>query len=130
MKSKRSKLIAKADKVFSQYIRKRNADHRDYVACFTCGKVDHWKSQDCGHFMSRKYYNTRWDEENCQVQCKGCNIFRHGEQFLFGVHTDQLYGHGKAEELHFKSREMVKLSQGDLQDIIDLYSARLVKLNN
>ena len=44
-KSTRSKLVAKADKVFSEYIRTRNADERGYVPCFTCGKVDHWKSQ-------------------------------------------------------------------------------------
>ena len=129
MKSKRSKLVEKADRVFSEYIRRRNADSRGFVPCFTCGKIDHWKSQDCGHFMSRKHYNTRWDDENCQVQCKGCNIFRHGEQFLFGVHLDKLYGDGKAEELHFKSRMMVKLSQGDLQDIIDKYAAYLVGLD-
>lgn len=126
-KSNRSKLVARADKVFSQYIRTRNADNRGFVACFTCGKIDHWKSQDCGHFMSRKHYNTRWDPDNCQVQCKGCNIFRHGEQFLFGVHLDKLYGEGKAEELHFKSRQTVKLSQQDLQGIIDYYNSLLVK---
>jgi hypothetical protein len=70
----RSKLIKKLDKVFSLYIRLRFAKN-EIAQCFTCGKKDHYKRLQCGHFQSRKYYSTRWDEINCQVQCAGCNVF-------------------------------------------------------
>ena len=72
----RSKLVKKLDAVFSQYIRLKDADEFGNATCFTCGKVDHWKKLQNGHFQSRKHYATRWDEMNCQVQCvSGCNMY-------------------------------------------------------
>jgi len=84
---------------------------------------------DAGHFMSRKHYATRWDEENVQVQCKGCNIFRSGEQYMFGLQLDRKYGPGKAEELMQKSRGLIKLSNDDLEALVKLYATRLHKLD-
>tara|TARA_B110000503_G_C6851375_1_gene290966 strand:- start:113 stop:442 length:330 start_codon:yes stop_codon:yes gene_type:complete len=91
------------------------------VECFTCGSQDHWKNVDCGHFMSRKHYATRWDELNCQNQCKKCNIFRQGEQFRFGINLDKKYGEGTAEQLMNKSRATVKLSSVELTEMIEYY---------
>lgn len=85
---------------------------------------------DAGHFQSRKHYATRWDEENVQVQCKGCNIFRAGEQYIFGLQLDRKYGPGKAEELLQKSRSLLKLGTPDLLALIELYESKLLKLKN
>ncbi len=57
-KTPRKKLVEKLDKVFSIYIRRRNAVN-DIAECFTCGKKDHWKKLQNGHFQSRKHYSTR-----------------------------------------------------------------------
>ena len=108
MKSRKS-IVAKLDKEFSLYIRRRQSVN-GIVKCFTCGKSDHWQNMDCGHFQSRKHYATRWDEKNCQVQCKGCNVFRYGEQFLFGKNLDKLYGEGSAHQLLQESRQIAKFS--------------------
>ena len=43
-KQKRSTLVKKADAIFSQFIRQRNADENGVTECFTCGKKDHWKT--------------------------------------------------------------------------------------
>ena len=75
----------------------------------------------CGHFQSRKHYATRWLEMNVAVQCVGCNMFKAGEQFLFGKYLDQKYGDGTAEELYIKSKETVKFSTDELQDMIKHY---------
>ena len=83
-RTQRKKLVDKLDKVFSVYIRRRYAEN-DIAECFTCGKQDHWKKLQNGHFQSRKHYATRWHEENCQVQCAGCNVFRYGEQYKFAT---------------------------------------------
>ena len=116
----RSKLIKKLDKVFSLYIRQRFAKN-EIAQCFTCGKQDHWKKLQCGHFQSRKHYSTRWDEINCQVQCAGCNVFKYGEQYVFGNKLDQKFGTGTARRLHIKAQKIVKLSDGDLEDMIKRY---------
>lgn len=81
-KPTRKTLITKLDKVFSEYIRRKDAKN-DIATCVTCGKKDHWKKLQNGHFMSRKHYATRWDEDNVGVQCSACNVFRYGEQYLF-----------------------------------------------
>jgi hypothetical protein len=97
-KSTRKRLIDKLDKIFSQYIRLRESKNHN-SECFTCGKVDHWKKLQNGHFMSRKHLSTRWDETNCQVQCAGCNVFRYGEQYKFSVGLNAKYGDGTADAM-------------------------------
>ena len=119
MKSRKS-IVAKLDKEFSLYIRRRQSVN-GIVKCFTCGKSDHWQNMDCGHFQSRKHYATRWDEKNCQVQCKGCNVFRYGEQFLFGENLDKLYGEGSAYQLLQESRKVAKFSNSELLELIKYY---------
>lgn len=122
-KPSRKTIVNKLDKVFSEYIRRRYAKN-DIVECITCGKKDHWKNLQAGHFMSRKHYATRWDEENVEVQCMACNVYRYGEQYLFAKHL----GQEKADELLAKSRTMVKLKDWELQDMIEIYKKKLLEL--
>ena len=124
-KLSRSKLIKKLDTIFSKYIRQRDAK-KEIATCFTCGKKAHWKKLQNGHFQSRRFYATRWDEINCQVQCAGCNVFKYGEQFTFGLNLDSKFGAGTAQRLHTKARVITKLSSPDIEDLIDMY-ANLVK---
>jgi hypothetical protein len=119
-KQSRSKLVKKLDAVFSQYIRLKNAVD-GYAVCFTCGKKDHWKKLQNGHFQSRKHYATRWDEQNCQVQCAGCNVFKFGEQFIFGKNLDEKYYAGIADELYIKSKQVVKFTNNEIEDMILKY---------
>jgi hypothetical protein len=118
-KTTRTKLIVKLDKIFSEYIRRRYAKN-DIATCVTCNKKDHWKKLQAGHFMSRKHYSTRWDEDNVEVQCSGCNVFRYGEQYLFAKHL----GTKKADLLLQKSRETVKFSDFEIQDMIEKYKLK------
>jgi hypothetical protein len=124
-----SKLKKELDKWFSLYIRLRDATDEGLVQCFTCGKVSHYKSgMQNGHFQSRKHLATRWDEENCQVQCVGCNMFKAGEQYKFSVALDGKYGEGKAEELEFLARTIMKLSRIDYEDKISYYGTLVEKI--
>jgi len=116
----RSKLIKKLDTIFSIYIRRKNAVN-DIATCITCGKKDHWKKLQNGHFQSRKHYATRWDEQNCQVQCAGCNVFKYGEQFIFGKNLDEKYYAGLSDELYIKSKQVVKFTNNEIEDMILKY---------
>lgn len=113
----RKSLVEKLDKVFSIYIRRRYAIN-DIAKCVTCGKEDNWNKLQCGHFMSRKHMSTRWDEDNCQVQCAGCNVFKYGEQYLFS----QYLGNNLSEELYIKSKQICKFTDVELQEKIDYYT--------
>jgi hypothetical protein len=124
-----SKLKKELDKWFSLYIRLRDATDEGLVQCFTCGKVSHYKSgMQNGHFQSRKHLATRWDEENCQVQCVGCNMFKAGEQYKFSIALDSKYGEGKAEELELLARTIMKVSRIDYEDKISYYKDLVEKL--
>ena len=130
----RKKLIARLDKVFSQWVRRKDADHRGYVECFTCGVVKHWKMMDAGHFQSRAKYSTRWmydpDEGmvNIMPQCRRCNAFRSGEQYIFARKLDAIYGEGTAERIEQASNQTRKYSVEELEALIDVYNRRLRKL--
>jgi len=122
-KPSRSHLVKKLDTVFSQYIRRRYATN-DIAECVTCGKRDHWKKMDAGHFMSRKHYSTRWDEDNVQVQCKSCNLYNQGEQYRYSI----FLGQEKSDELYMKSRQTVKLSNFELEELIEIYQQKLAAI--
>lgn len=123
MKKTISKLKKELDKWFSLYIRLREATDTGLCQCFTCGKVDHYKSMQCGHFQSRRFLPTRFDEENCQVQCPACNVFRYGEQYKFGLALDGKYGEGTAQELEYLARTTIKIGRVDYEEKIGYYKS-------
>ena len=124
-----SKLKKELDKWFSLYIRLRDATSEGLVQCFTCNKVSHYKSgMQNGHFQSRKHLATRWDEENCQVQCVGCNMFKAGEQYKFAINLDAKYGIGTSEELERIARKIVKCSSWWYDSEIGYYKDLVEKI--
>jgi len=117
----RKGLIRKLDRVFSLYIRTRNAKN-EIVECVTCGVKKHYTEMDAGHFVSRRHYATRWTSSNCHVQCKKCNNWGAGESYLMGKYIDKTYGRGTADELITLSREIKKFTDEDLKELIKKYS--------
>ena len=120
-----SKLKKELDKIFSIYIRLREATDNGLCQCFTCGKVAHYKQggMQCGHFQSRRFLATRFDEQNCQVQCQKCNIWAQGEQYKFGLHIDGKYGEGTAVSLEYLARTTIKLGRVDYDEKIGYYKS-------
>jgi len=130
-KRKRSQIVKQLDSVFSQYIRLRAANLDGFTECVTCGKVDHWKKLQCGHFMSRRKYSTRWMAfpiPNCAPQCMACNMYAQGEQFKFSIYLDQTYGEGASDTLLLASNQIIKYSDQELIDMIDKYKVLLNEL--
>jgi len=122
MKKTISKLKKELDKWFSLYIRLRDANEYGMVQCFTCGIVRGYKDgMQNGHFQSRKHMATRFDEENCQIQCLKCNIFDSGQQYLFSLRLDEKYGEGTAEELECLARTIHKVSRVEYEEQISYY---------
>ena len=119
-----SKLKKDLDAVFSKYIRHKYAID-GLVACYTCGVVKPVKQMQNGHFQSRKHLSTRWDEDNCRVQCVGCNVFKYGESYIFGKKLEKEID---VEALIFKSRQLQKFNQVELQEMINEYKAKLNEL--
>ena len=128
MASARQKLVKDLDKVFSLFIRMRASDENGYATCFTCGQVKKWKEGDAGHFISRGAYSTRWNETNVQFQDKKCNIFQGGQQYLFSVALNRLYGEGTADALYAMSRQTRKYGVGEIKAMIEIYKNKVERL--
>jgi len=122
-KPSRSKLIKKLDNVFSQYIRLSRSDDQGFCTCVTCGKSAHWKEGgiQAGHFISRKHYSVRWDEDNVHPQCVGCNVFKAGEQYKYSI----FLGEKLSEYLYNKSLKITKFTSIEIEDLIEKYSLKL-----
>lgn len=116
-----SKLKKKLDEVFSKYIRQREADYKGEVKCFTCPAKKHWKKMQCGHFQSRVHSATRWELRNTAPQCVGCNIYKQGQQFIFGKNLDKKYGEGTADEMERLAHTEFKLDRFWLEEQIEHY---------
>jgi hypothetical protein len=119
-KPSRKTLVKNLDTIFSIYIRRKDAIN-DIAECVTCGKKDHYKNLQCGHFMSRSNYSTRWEENNVGVQCYGCNISRSGEQYKFS----QYLGDMLSNEMFVKSKQTVKFADEDLINLINYYTEKV-----
>ena len=124
----RKKLIARLDKVFSQWVRSKDADHRGFVQCFTCGVWKHWKTVDAGHFQSRAKFSTRWDEMNVKCQCKSLQRIPQRGAVPVRPAPGQGHGEGTAMELEQLSNTTKKFSSEELEALIDVYNRRLRKL--
>ena len=128
----KSKNLSKAkktcDKWFSLYIRLRDANNSGTAKCVTCDKVDHWRSFDCGHFQSRRYLLTRYNEMNAHSQCVSCNQWGSGEQYKHAKAIDDLYGKGSASELENKARGMQKMTKQDVMELAREFKAMAEEL--
>lgn len=126
-KTTRKTLIKRLDQIFSQYIRLRYAKN-EIAECYTCGKKDHYKKLQCGHFQSRKHYATRWDEDNCQVQCYSCNVMKYGEQYKFGLKLEKEKGYGFPEKLLNKTKKIVKFTDQEILEKIQYFKDKIENL--
>lgn len=132
MRPSKTKSLAKkkADRYFSEYIRKRDTAHNGYGKCITCGQFKPYEKLDCGHFISRRFEATRYDEKNANVQCQKCNRFENGNQYRHGKAIDVKFGKGTADELLQKSKMRCKRNQSDYEWIAREYRQKLKKLNS
>jgi len=91
--------IQKLDKLFSKFIRLRDANRQGICKCITCNRLFRWNEGDAGHYVQRDRLATRFDERNVNAQCTYCNRFRSGEQYKHGIAINKKYGQGTAEKL-------------------------------
>jgi len=54
---------------------------------------------------------------------------QYGQQYRFGLYLNATYGPDTAEDLHIKSKQMVKLSDADLEIMIETYKKKLIDLD-
>ena len=115
-------------KVFSLWVRLRDADKNGMVTCITSGRRLHYKDADAGHFISRKHGATKFDEQNVHAQSRHSNRFEYGQQFEYSKAIDALYGPGSADRLLVKSKMVCKRGQFEIDTMLAYYTKEVEKL--
>lgn len=98
MKLSSKSLVRKLDTLWSKIIRTRDCPG-GFGKCITCGRIKPYSEMDCGHYVGREHWATRWNEKNCHAQCRYCNRMQEGNKGIYAREIDKRYGAGTAEML-------------------------------
>jgi len=118
------------DRIFSEYIRRRDSDKDGYIRCISCGKIVYWKESDCGHYINRRHNSTRYDEVNCNAQCRSCNRFDEGNIYNYRKGIIKKYGEQAVELVEIKKYNHCKLGQFEINVLAEEYRRKLKEIKN
>jgi hypothetical protein len=125
----RSALIRKLDGIFSEFIRRRDADKNGVCRCCTCGTMKPWKEMHAGHFVGREARNTRWEEQNVHAQCPSCNTFHEGRKPEYALFLMEKYGPDIVFRLVAAGKRARRFRPIELEALILHYQEELVHLS-
>lgn len=122
---KKPNYVDQLDRVFSLYIRLRDALPNGMVKCISCGKYFPFAQVDCGHFYSRIHTATRWDEDNCHAECRYCN--RMSAEHLIGYRANLVkkIGEQRVALLEVKAHQTVKRDEYVMKLLIEDYKKKV-----
>lgn len=123
-------LTKKLDKVFSAYIRLRDAMPSGYFRCISCAQIKPFDQADCGHFFSRRNMSVRFDEDNCHAECRGCNRFSSDHLIAYQANLIRKIGMQRFELLSAKSHQSKQWANFELEAIIKHYTAEVKRLSS
>lgn len=116
------------DKVFSEFIRIRDSNKDGLISCVSCGKIVPWKESDNGHYINRKHNSTRYDEKNCNAQCRSCNRFDEGNIQGYRKGLIQKYGEYAVKILEMKKFNTCKMGQLEIDILGKEYKQKVKAL--
>ena len=122
-------LVKKLDRVFSLYIRLRDAMPSGFVRCISCGKIKRFEDVDCGHYFSRTHMATRFDEDNCNAECRSCN--RMSADHLIGYRKNLVakIGLNRIDRLDVLAHSQKHWLDSELEENIRYYTAEVRRLS-
>ena len=112
----------KLDREFSLFIRLRDSEN-GYFKCISCGKIKPFEQADCGHYINRHHMGTRFDEMNCNAQCRACNRFQEGNMSGYRQGLVKKYGEQRVLLLEMRKNDIKRYSDFEYQALIKYYHA-------
>lgn len=116
-------LMKKAQKVFNEYIRKRDNGKK----CISCKNKLTGKF-DAGHYVSSgssKYLT--FNENNVHGQCVACNQHKHGNLISYREGLIKRIGIQEVEKLEKTRHKQRKYTREELKQLIEQYKQKLNK---
>lgn len=121
IKTSKVNLKNKFDRVFSLFIRYRDTMPNGYFRCISCGQIKPFEQADCGHYINRQHMSTRYDEMNCNAQCRHCNRFMEGNIQNYRKGLIAKYGEKRVMLLEAKQNQTRKWSAFEMEALIKHY---------
>lgn len=125
---KKPDLKTKLDKEFSLFIRLRDAMPNGYFKCISCGQIKPFEQADNGHYINRQHMGTRFDEMNCNAQCRHCNRFMEGNIQNYRKGLIAKYGEQRVVLLEAKQGISRKFTDFEYEQLIKYYKVLNKKL--
>lgn len=116
------------DSIFSKYIRLRDSDENGIGKCITCTRIRNWRAADNGHFIKRQHLATRFNEQNCNLQCKHCNSFEQGANEKYKVAIDKKWRVGTSDKLELIKHNKTRYATFYYKMLIAEYKEKIKKL--
>jgi len=126
--TKKVDYVSQLDRVFSRYIRLRDAFSDGTFMCISCGKIKPLEQADCGHYHSRRHMNTRYDEENCHAQCRHCNRMLYGNMVAYSDRLKNKIGQLRFDILALKAVQTKQWTDWELKELIKHYKLKCEEL--
>ena len=123
----RQKKTDKLVSVFNEWVRRRDCGN-GLTRCISCGKPIRFEDCDCGHYINCGNWATKFDEQNCNAQCRSCNRFKEGNIQGYRQGLIAKIGQRSVEMLEIKKHNTCHLSEVELDILIAIYSKKLNKL--
>ena len=105
----RKSLRAKADRLFSIFIRERDGN-----CCKHCGSTF---QVQCAHIISRRYSATRWAEDNAVALCKKHHMKWTHDPLGWEEWVDERFGKKRLRSLKVRARQGV--AKVDLEAVVE-----------
>lgn len=104
--------------LFSEWIRRKDADEGGTVSCYTCGKLMFWKEAHAGHAIGGRHNAVLFDPEIVRPQCVRDNVMLGGKYQVFITRLIKENGLSWWEAKLTDSNRVVKYTRTDLEDLI------------
>lgn len=127
-----SKEKTRADMIMSIYIRFRDClettNTLEFGRCFTCNKTYEYIQLQNGHFIGRAKTNTRFSEDNCNIQCFNCNMTLGGNYIIYTTKIIDIHGRQFVEELKERGKTSKQFKAIDMIDVQNHFLAKIKEL--
>ena len=118
------KLKKKLDRLFSKFIKLRDGG-LEFFKCISCQKTKPLSQFNAGHYWSRRYMSTRYDEKNVNGQCIYCNMHLSGNIQGYQIGLIKKYGEEILQHLEIKKNNISNMGRFEFEVLINEYNDKI-----
>jgi hypothetical protein len=118
------KLKKKLDRLFSKFIKLRDGG-LEFFKCISCQKTKPLSQFNAGHYWSRRYMSTRYDEKNVNGQCIYCNMHLSGNIQGYREGLIKKYGEEILTHLEIKKNNISNMGRFEFEVLINEYNDKI-----